>query len=338
MEWPRGRKVMLGLALPLLALLIAGRRAITKTKTGRELRDPPPGQLVDLDGYRLHLHCQGAGSPAVILEAGFASLGLIWSEIQAELARFTRVCVYDRAGLGWSDPSPHPRTAQVMVAELHTLLERAGVSGPFLLVGNSLGGLLVRHFAYTYPGEVAGMVLVDAAHEEQFQRLPGSNNPLAGALFKLLPALVRSGIPALLPGLVPVPAQMPEEAARIYRALAVSQARFARTAAAEYAGLAETHAQVRAARWAGLPDIPLVVISHGRFDGLAARLGLVSAAKQTRAEQVWLQLQNELAALSPQGRLEIARQSGHNVEFEQPGLVSAAIQEVLAAARRRGEV
>jgi pimeloyl-ACP methyl ester carboxylesterase len=196
-------------------------------------------------------------------------------------------------------------------------------------------GVLVRHFAYTYPGEVAGMVLVDATHEEQFQRLPGGSNPLAGALFQSLPLLAWSGIPALFPGLTPVHRQIPAREAAIFRTLAVGRDTFARTVAAEYAGLAESHAQVRAARQAGLGDIPLVAISHGRFSSPAARWGLVSAAAQEHAERAWLQMQRELVGQSSAGRLVVAGESGHNVEFEQPDLVVQAILKVLAAARER---
>jgi pimeloyl-ACP methyl ester carboxylesterase len=218
-----------------------------------------------------------------------------------------------------------------MAAELHSLLNRAGVPGPYVLVGNSLGGLLIRMYAHRYPEEVAGLVLIDAAHEEQFQRLPGSNSPLARPLFRLLPRLVETGIPALFPGLVPVPAQMPEEDAKMFRALAVADPGFAETASAEFAALEESHAQLRAARIKTLGDLPVTVISHGKFSGFAVRAGLISPEKQQQAEQIWLELQGELAAQSSRGKLVVAQESGHNIEFEQPELVIAAIREVLAA-------
>src|SRR5262245_18917875 len=116
-----------------------------------------PGQLVDLGGWRLHLNCTGqvtASQPAVILEAGAGGFSVDWSLVQPEVARFARVCSYDRAGLGWSDLGPHPRTLRQVVWELHTLLEKAGVRPPYVFVGQSLGGILARLYALTYPSEV----------------------------------------------------------------------------------------------------------------------------------------------------------------------------------------
>ena len=125
---------------------------------------PPVGRLVDVSGYRLHLACQGEGSPTVVMEAAIGETGLLWSLVQPAVAQTTRACVYDRAGYGWSDPIPRPRTAAVMVEELHTLLDTAGVPGPYVLVGLYFGGLLVRMYAARYPQEVAGLVLVYAAY------------------------------------------------------------------------------------------------------------------------------------------------------------------------------
>ncbi|NTU81141.1 MAG: alpha/beta hydrolase [Chloroflexales bacterium] len=106
------------------------------------------------------------------MDAGANDFSLFWARVQPEVVRIARVCVYDRAGLGWSEPSPHERTSPTMVRELHTLLERAGEPGPYVLVGHSLGGLNMRLFAQQHPAEVVGLVLVDAAHEEQDLRLP----------------------------------------------------------------------------------------------------------------------------------------------------------------------
>src|SRR6202011_3609510 len=120
-----------------------------------------PGQLVDLGGWRLHLNCSGlvgASQPTVILEAGAGSFSVDWSLVQPEVARFARVCSYDRAGLGWSDLGPRPRTLRQVVWELHTLLEKAGVPPPYVLVGHSYGGILARLYAFTYPSELGGIV------------------------------------------------------------------------------------------------------------------------------------------------------------------------------------
>lgn len=124
-------------------------------------RYPPAGRAVDVGGYRLHFRCAGAGESTVVFEAGLAATSLSWSYVQPEVAKFAHTCSYDRAGLGWSDAGRDPRTVRVMVDALKTLLERAELRGPFILVGHSFGGLVIRAFAAAHPQDVAGLVLVD---------------------------------------------------------------------------------------------------------------------------------------------------------------------------------
>lgn len=127
-------------------------------------------QPIDIGGRRLHLCCQGAGQPTVILEAGLGDTGATWAAIQPILAQETRVCSYDRAGLGNSDPAPRPRSLTGVVADLRQLLEAAGIAGPYILVGHSLGGQIVRLFAACHPAEVVGFVLIDPSHEDKYAR------------------------------------------------------------------------------------------------------------------------------------------------------------------------
>src|SRR5262245_43652329 len=136
---------------------------------------PPPGRLVDIGGWRLHLNCTGearASQPTVILEAGIGDFSVEWGLVQPGVAQFARVCSYDRAGDGWSDLGPHPRTMPQIVYELHTLVDKAGVKPPLVLVGHSYGGWLVRLYASTYPADVAGMVLVEAGADNPWRMLP----------------------------------------------------------------------------------------------------------------------------------------------------------------------
>src|SRR5262245_29608868 len=128
----------------------------------------PPGCLVDVGGFRLHMNCAGRGTPAVILESALGGSCLSWSLVQPEVARFAHVCSYDRAGFGWSDAGPLPRTASRIADELRTLLDRAGIAPPFLLVGHSFGGLVMRIFARLHRDQVSGLVLVDPAHPEDW--------------------------------------------------------------------------------------------------------------------------------------------------------------------------
>jgi pimeloyl-ACP methyl ester carboxylesterase len=126
----------------------------------------PPGVLVDIGGYRLHLHCSGSGSPVVLLEAGAGDFSSDWSLVQPAVSQVTRVCSYDRAGYAWSDAGPLPRTIRQVTSELHAMIGAAGLPAPLVLVGHSLGGLYARAFAAAHPDQVAGVVLIDAAHED----------------------------------------------------------------------------------------------------------------------------------------------------------------------------
>jgi pimeloyl-ACP methyl ester carboxylesterase len=157
-------------AMPLLACL-----ACQATSAPAPPRAAVTDGMVDVGGRSLHIHCAGHGAPVVVFDAGLGNDGSAWASVQPEVARFTQACAYDRAGRGYSDPAPKPRPSRLMAADLHELLARAGVAGPYVLVGHSLGGLNVRLYAAEHPDDVAGMVLVDATSEDQdrvFDLLP----------------------------------------------------------------------------------------------------------------------------------------------------------------------
>ena len=254
------------------------------------------GALVDIGGRRLFLSCQGTGSPTVILESGLNDGAAVWSPVQAEVAETTRVCSYDRANVpgGASDAGPGGlRPAADLVADLHSLLAAAGISGPYVLVGHSVGGLVVRLYAATYPDEVAGMVLVDATHEDYYARLQEAVGPeLWAALLDQFAQAVEQGF------LEPV-------------------------------DLEATVAQVRAGVSASpLRPMPLAVLSHSRpFD--APMAGWPVAAE----DRLWGDLQDELAALVLNSRHVVVEGSGHYIQVERPDQVIDAIRRVVAAIR-----
>jgi pimeloyl-ACP methyl ester carboxylesterase len=162
--------------LVLLVVLVAAGAIYQRVGVARDAHAyPPPGERVDVGGRSLHLNCAGEaadGRPTVILETLSGGLSPYWAWVQPEIAQTTRVCSYDRAGRGWSDPGPEPPTLARTVADLHALLQAAGEPGPYVLVGHSIGGPYVRRYAADYPEEVAGIVLVDAGHPDQFDRHP----------------------------------------------------------------------------------------------------------------------------------------------------------------------
>lgn len=305
-----------------------------KAKADLKAKYPPPGQLVDVGGYKLHIQCQGTGSPTVVMDAGLGDPSLMWALVQPQIAAMTRVCTYDRAGLGWSDSSPKPRTADIMVEELHILLKNAAIQGPYVLVGHSTGGMLARFFAHTYPAEVAAMVLVDAQHEDQFLRLSKPEQETIKQSFAqadksllLYRVVAATGIGALVPavGALADNPKLPSPAREEFVALAVSGPKVIEAETAEADAIFDSIDKVRAAHITSLGNIPLIVLYHGVTDSVTPGMTL------DEDKQWWLGLQTELAALSPQGKLVLAEQSGHYIQLDQPGLVIDAVRQVLTA-------
>ena len=164
---------------------------------------PAPGQRIDVGGYSLHLYCVGEntdGRPTVILESGLGATSSSWGWIQPAVAKKTRVCAYDRAGMGWSDPSPAARDAQNIATELHTLLQKAQIPGPYVLAGWSYGGMYVREYASQYPDDVAGLVLLDSSSPEQCISTPATQAQCASMAktFTVAPVLTRLGVLRLM--------------------------------------------------------------------------------------------------------------------------------------------
>src|ERR1044072_2920427 len=184
-----GLAALLGLALVGYIYEPLAEKADAKTY-------PPPGQLVDVGGHRLHISCTGTGSPTVVIVAGAGDWSTTWrGVVQPEVAKTTRVCTYDRPGLGWSEAAPLPGDAAQFARELHTLLQNANIPGPYVMVGHSLGGFVVRIFAYDYASEVAGVVLIDSMNPKQVTQ--SLSNSLAQQLsFQAL--LARFGVGRLL--------------------------------------------------------------------------------------------------------------------------------------------
>ncbi len=310
-----------------IATLIAG--SVAKSNLAKQY--PAPGQLVDVGGYKMHIHCTGQGSPAVILAGGSLEYSLLWALVQPEVAGFTRVCSYDRAGYGWSESSPRPRTAVIMVEELHALLTNGKIEGPYLLVGHSLGGMMMRVYAQKYPDEVAGLILVDSLHEEQISRLPDIQQRLLHEALgqgRMLSILNSTGLMALAPQNIPN-LGFPDEAYAQLKASSATSGLF-KTNVAELKVMEESCAEVRALHIASFGDLPLIVLSAGQEETIS----FLSDTENQQRWEVWQTLQSELAALSSESKQVIAEQSGHNIQLDQPDLVIDAIQEMLDAIQK----
>jgi len=328
--------------LPLVCILIAAAGHAQNTS------GPPfaaPGRLIDLGGWRLHLNCSGRAAPsrpAVILEAGAGDFSVDWSLVQPLVAPFARVCSYDRAGAGWSDLGPRPRTMRQQVWELHAELEKAGEKPPFVLVGHSNGGWLVRLFAETYPADVSGLVLVDAGAEDPLRVLADGKVTHASELAKgqQIPAVKTSGplresdlpprivslIQASIRGMAghfndPPRDKLPPEARRM-REWSLSQIKH--PASNDNPFEADELAAMLAERKKKqhvLGDLPLIVISRG----LPEEKGPQAAQR----EEAHRKDQAALLTLSSAGKPIVAAKSGHHVPLDEPGVVASAIREIV---------
>jgi pimeloyl-ACP methyl ester carboxylesterase len=287
----------------------------------------PPGRMVDVGGFRLHLVCEGEGSPAVILEAGAADAWLTWHQIQPELGRLTRVCSYDRAGIGYSDPGPRPRSRRRAVEELRTLLARAGVPPPYVLVGHSFGGSSARLHALLHPEEVAGLVLVESSHEDHWLRAPRefrqrNLDRMNEERLEAEKAERGEAMPAILaiPGLSWWERRQLSAVNRrpAWYLASFEESQMSEASRAEFAGLPRTL------------DLPLVVLSAGR----RVRPEWRSLELHERWVRIAAELQADLASRSTRSRHVVVPDAGHSLHWDRPDVVVEEVREVVREARQ----
>jgi pimeloyl-ACP methyl ester carboxylesterase len=269
----------------------------------------PAGRYIHLKTHRLYIHCMGDTQPAVVIDTGLGGSSLEWFQVQQALAKRLRVCTYDRAGYGWSDPGPSPRITSRIVEELHKLLDKAQVPPPYVLIGHSFGGFTARYFATLYPAQVVGVVLVDSSHPDQSRRM----SVLAIHAKAKRSARDRIDIASLTQR-----ADLPEEIRLAFYLNSRRKALFAQMD--EIKNFALSAAEVSAA--GPFPNVPLVVLSHGRHIWPAGPHG-------DRMEAIWRELQQSLSGLAPRSRHIIAERSGHNIHLDQPELVVGAVEAIV---------
>ena len=267
----------------------------------------PPGRIVDIGSHRLHIWCKGNNLPTVVIDSGVGGFSLEWSVIQANLSTELRVCTYDRAGYGWSDAGPTPRSTDRIVNELQQLLTLAEVPNPYLLVGHSFGGYTAQYFAKIYPQVTAGIVLVDSSHPNQFADFP-----------ILTPTIEPTNGHRKFFSRARLPDNFPERQ-RDVALLLMRTAKAISTHRMELLYLQRSGALV--AKSGALPDIPVQVLTRGR------RVW-PDSAEGDRREQAWRRLQKELAGLNDHGEQRVATSSGHYIHLDQPRLVEDAIRTV----------
>ena len=305
----------------------------------------PPGPLIDVGGFKLHFHSTGRGAPTVVLESALGGSYITWALVQPELSHITQVCSYDRAGFGWSDEGPRPRTAGRVADELRVLLERTGVRPPFVLVGHSFGGFVMRIFAARHRADVAGMVLVDPAHPEDWVApAPKEQVKIARGLdlcrygttaarfgaARIVSALGTVGLFRVLramasmskggsfshedEGLFAPVWRLPDEPRKLLRRFWTQRA-FFETMGNQIETISVSAAETLDAQGSGFGDLPFVTIS------------------KTNPGDHRLRQQEALARRSTRGRHIIASNSGHWIPLDEPSIITQAITDVVAEVR-----
>lgn len=302
----------------------------------------PIGEMVELGGHRIHIHCTGNGAPTVVIENGFEEYSFDWLLVQSEVEKFTRVCTYDRAGYAWSEAGPKPRTFAQINLELHEVLAKRGERGPFVLVGHSFGGPVIRNYFSRYPTEVAGMVLAESVSEEQrviiskqTVRLRDSakGKPIPEPHEMMLPddklTVSKPTEASLVNSVDPPFDRLPSKIQKLHL-WADAQPALSDAENSEREWSPEYFAQWHAKSQAGiLGAIPLIVLTRAK-GGYGE--GLDIPPLQLEAER--RKTQAGLTLLSTNGIQRIV-QGGHNLQVEAPGEVVQAIRDVVEAARRK---
>jgi pimeloyl-ACP methyl ester carboxylesterase len=311
-----GLKVIAGsIAALLMGALIFGA-GFEATATAFYWMKGAPGKLIDIGGYRLYLQCQGAGTPTIVFDGGLGDASDVWRDIVGSVTRQSRTCLFDRAGLGRSDIGPRPRTAVQMATELHSLLHAGGEPSPYLLVAHSMAGYNARVYASRYPSEVAGMLLLDVAHPDQnILESVSANQDRTDFMRKqkLWAELAPLGITRLLGHCK----WSPQHCGRSYW-----------TTIEEFGPFNDiSPGQVRSA--GDLGAMPLIVLAHD--PELAIRDDPTETVHHD--EQADLEMQRQLARLSSQGCMVIARGSRHYVQDDRPDLVLKSLAALLADIR-----
>jgi pimeloyl-ACP methyl ester carboxylesterase len=328
--------------LALIVVVVAGGSGYEAIARHQAASDyPPRGRMIDIGGRSIHLDCRGTGSPTVVFESGLDISGsLDWDLVHDQIATTTRACAYDRAGIMWSDPKSSHQNGDAVAEDLHATLAASGEKGPFVLVGHSMGGPYATIYTKKHPGQVAGLVLVDASHPDQEQRFSVAlKEPMATAEESRAPASQRipadhlawTGVGRLMPATTVTGGDTAFPADMVAKALAYLPTS-ASAALDERDAVRETVKQAGTFRDFG--DRPMVILCAGR----PASDKDLKASGQTRKyadtqQSVWQALHVEESSWSTRGRLVLVPDSRHYIQIDRPDVVIAAVRDVVASVR-----
>ena len=324
------KRLMVGLVAFLVLAVLVGAGFEYAVRRNAEVTYPPPGEMVDIGGRRMHLDCRGNGSPTVLLESGLDTNGsLSWDKVHDALAAVTRTCAYDRAGVMWSEPKEGPQDAEGVTADLHATLAAAGESGPLVMVGHSLGGPYIMNYTKQYGDDVKGLVFVDCSHPDQMERLPPAivRQVEVATLYKVIDALSWTGVLQLLPD-APLPG-MPERIKLIGKAHVGTSFGASMKEMMSVPVILKQGGELR-----DLGDRPLVVLVAMQpipEDQLTA-MGLTRQDGEAM-QAVWRELTADEATWSTRSRLQLVPDSLHYIQFQRPDLVIEAVTEVVNTVR-----
>ena len=307
------KRFFMGLLVCLFGLSITGMIYQTAATEADRKNFPPPGNLIDVGGFKMHIYCEGEGSPTVILDAMSGGGSPYWGWVQPEVSKVTRVCVYDRAGFYWSEPDPELQTLARTTRNLHTLLVNANIEGPYVLVGHSIGGLYARQFAEEYPEQVAGLVLLDTGHPGQYNQwtdlFAGSDNML-----RIMPEL------------------------QMLTGIGVGRLYFTLGGEMDFSELTEPQKSQVKAFWSSSRyyDAQTVELHAGREIwadalnlGTLGRLPLLMISRGIELDHDWTKYQNELATLSTNSRHITVNGADHGGLVFNPNYASQVSEAII---------
>lgn len=321
LKWIRGT-----LATALAIVVMTACAGVVYEQLGRRAaihEFPPMGRLIRFDGKLSHVHCVGDGSPTVILESGLDIDGSqAWESVQSRIAEKTRVCSYDRAGFLWSEPRAEPRSASRIADELHGVLAAAAEAPPYVMVGHSLGGLLLRVYVDRFPNEVAGVVLVDGSHPDQFERYPPAVRRLLARVDSMRPSRVMTRLGFIF-GLRRLRASAAANAEQAFLWRSIPSGYYGELAARDAMSTEVQEAP-------SLGDRPLIVLTAGEASPLP---GIPDSVLATFYD-TWVSLQGELATLSTNSLHRVVEGSSHYIQNDAPTAVIDAVGELVESVRR----